>query len=121
LTGDYAPKVVENTEEPLYGVTYSGTKMNWWSASNWCQANGSSLMSLATLNTLSGLSASADNETDSRTARKTALQGGLGKTDGTIWLEDAYSSTLCNARLVYTTNGGTRNSHRTGAYYALCR
>ena len=112
LTGDYAPKVVENTEEPLYGVTYSDAKMNWWSASNWCQANGSSLMTVTTLNTLSG--------GDSKTARKTALQGGLGKTDGIVWLEDAYSTT-CAARFVYLRDGRFDATGRHNNYSALCR
>ena len=121
LTGSYAKKVVENTKEPLYGVTYSDAIMNWWSASNWCQANGSSLMSLATLNTLSGLSASAMNETDSQTARKTALQGELGKTSGYVWLEDAKSSTSCYARGVDLNSGYVSNALRYNERYALCR
>ena len=113
LTGDYAPKVVENTKEPLYGVTYSDATMNWWSASNWCQANGSSLMTVATLNTLSG--------GDSNDARKTALQGGLGKTDGNVRLEDAYSSNSCNARIVGLSNGAVSARPRVHNNYALCR
>ena len=115
LTGSYAEKVVENPKEPLYGVTYSDAAMNWWSASNWCQANGSSLMSWATLNTLSG--------GDSNDARKTALQGGLGKTGGNVWLEDAYSSDNCRARCVYLSEGLVRRSSRYNGdtYYALCR
>ena len=115
LTDSYAKKVVENTEEPLYGVTYSDAKMNWWSASNWCQANGSSLMSLATLNTLSG-----GNSND---ARKTALQGGLGKTSGYVWLEDAYSSTSCNARYVPLLDGTVYLTYSRSNYNfsALCR
>jgi hypothetical protein len=118
LTGSYAKKVVENTEEPLYGVTYSDAQMNWWSASNWCQANKSGLMTLATLNTLSGLSASAMNATDFRTARKTALQGGLGKTDGYVWLEDPIG---CGADLVLLNNGIVSSTGRNNYYYALCR
>ena len=122
LTGDYAPKVVENTEEPLYGVTYSDAKMNWWSASNWCQANGSCLMSLANLNTLSGLSASAMNETDSKTAHATALQGGLGNTGGYVWLEDASSSTTCHARFVRPSDGAVGGGGRNfNSAFALCR
>ena len=114
LTGSYAPKVVENTEEPLYGVTYSDATMNWWSASNWCQANGSSLMTRATLDTLSG-----GNSND---ARKTALHGGLGKTSGSVWLEDAYSSTSCNSRRVYLDAGSIDSvPARERDYYALCR
>ena len=114
LTGSYAKKVVEDPKEPLYGVTYSDATMNWWSASNWCQANGSSLMTRATLNTLSGGS-SAD-------ARKTALQGGLGKTGGDVWLEDAYSSTSCTARSVIFSNGGVNpRGERYSMRYALCR
>ena len=81
-------------------------------------------MSLATLNTLSGLSASAMNETDSQTARKTALQGELGKTSGYVWLEDAYNSTSCGAFGVVLGNGhvgyGDRND-RYDSYSALCR
>ena len=121
LTGSYAKKVVENTEEPLYGVTYCEAEMNWWSASNWCQANGSSLMSQATLNTLSGLSATAYNETDSKTARKTALQGGLGETTNPVWLEGANSGVSCTARIVFRGTGSILYNPRSSSYYALCR
>ena len=96
--------------------------MNWWSASNWCQANKSSLMSLATLNTLSGLSASAMNEIDSKTARKIALQGGLGKTGGFVWLEDASSSDSCETRIAFLGTGSAAFSNRNqDNRYALCR
>ena len=121
LTGDYAPQVVEDENEPLYGVTYNDAKMRWQSASNWCQANGSSLMTLATLNTLSGLSASAYNETDSETARKIALQGGLGKTDGYVSLEDANSSAICTALGVGLGTGHVISNNRLSLRFALCR
>jgi hypothetical protein len=90
--------------------------MNWWSASNWCQANGSSLMSLATLNTLSGGASDA--------ARKTALQGGLGITSSYIfWLEDMFGRTLCSARSVGLNSGGVGSYVRNNnsSRNALCR
>jgi hypothetical protein len=88
--------------------------MNWWSASNWCQANGSSLMTLATLNTLSG--------GDSAAARVTALTSGLKLTSAYVWLEDTNGSSSCEVRQVGLGNGGLGGIVRRMNFgYALCR
>lgn len=74
----------------------------------------SCLMTLATLNTLSG--------GDSAAARKTALTSGLKLTSAYVWLEDTNGSSFCAVRQVGLGNGGLGSTVRRMKFgCVLCR
>jgi hypothetical protein len=120
-------------------TVYKGYAMNWWSASNLCQAHGKQMVTMADL----GVSAKGENycyfdsakrvnvskdETyqcnctgDSGCATTTTELYKLG-TSGYLWLADNSKSISCYARGVSLSSGYVASYTRSDTYYyALCR
>ncbi len=102
-------------------------KMSWWSANNWCQAQGKHLASLAELGIdRNGASSCYVQGTSSSTCGDlsglgngyySALQTAFGN-DSYLWTSDSRDSSL--AFLVYLYYGSVSINDRTVTIYALC-
>jgi hypothetical protein len=140
-TDDFAVKTLNLPSGNLTGYKTLKKQMNWWSASNLCQAHGKQMVTMADL----GLADSGTNtycyfdKTQSSYATypcicnggsdsdcsvtNTAIRGALG-TSGYFWLADNSKLNSCAVRLVYLSFGYIVNGNRTsgrGRGYALCR
>ena len=122
-------------------TVYKGGTMNWWSASNLCQAHGKQMVTMADLgiavsdtNTNCYFNSSyssyatepcicdggSDSDCSATSAAIRTNAGALG-TFGWLWLADNSKSSLCSARNVTLNTGRVSGSIRSSSYNALCR
>ena len=118
-------------------VYKSSGSMNWWSASNLCQAHGKQLVTMSDLGisdpagkTYCYFDSSETTDTTSYckcsgdegcTQTATELYNKLG-TSGWLWLADNSKESSCRARYVHLPYGSVReDSGRYGNFYAFCR
>ena len=99
------------------GWVYSDTDMNWWSATNWCKAQGKRLVSLSDLG-ITGV----DEDSSPRytgTVDWDALSEAFGNIDWWIWTND--STSPCCPFLVSLSSQDLTNISRVGDGRTLCR
>ena len=93
--------------------THSGTTMNWWSAQNWCQAQGKNPASRADIDCEDNLDSTNCTQSDTFTA----IQEKWG-IYGFHWLEDYGNS--CHAYYVLFKISGVEHDARRYYLYVLC-
>ncbi len=112
-------------------VYKSSYTMNWWSASNLCQAHGKQMVTMSDLGIMytdetcylestSSSMCNCDMDSDC-SATITALKD---KLSGYFWLADSSNTGSCSARTFTTTvnaNVGSGNRHSNFPCFALCR
>ena len=115
---DFTPTPAAAATVTAAGKTWIRSNvMNWWSAQNWCEAQGKKPVSRADLGCEDNLN---DNTycTQSGTVLK-AIQATTWKNYGYHWLEDYGNS--CAAYGVYFSNSDVHDNYRHGNRYALCQ